>query len=44
MKKYYWECMNEDGSRSEGYFSLYRRVIGRLFLGEEFIKIGLWHE
>lgn len=44
MKKYYWVCKRKDGSIAEGFYSVARRMFGRLFLGETFIKVGVWHD
>lgn len=44
MSKHYYVCERNDGSLAEGYYSTIRRIVGRLFLGEKFTKIGSWHE
>lgn len=35
---YGWICEKKSGVRAEGGYSLARRIIGRVFLGERFIR------
>ena len=44
MKTYYWRCEKKNGKLAEGKFSIVRRAVGRLFMGEKFTKLGEWND
>lgn len=44
MKTMYWKRTNKNGSLAEGKYTLARRIFGRIFLGERYQVIGVWHE